>query len=361
VKTIFVELGDRRYPIHVGAGLLGDRQLYAGITGARQILVVSNEIVAPLYLASLLEALEDRDVGTVILPDGEANKTLASFAAIIDELVERGFHRDACLIALGGGIVGDVAGFAAACYQRGIDFVQVPTTVLAQVDSAVGGKTAVNHPRAKNMIGAFHQPIGVISDIDTLTTLPERELAAGLAEVIKYGLIQDREFLNWLEQNIERLLELDVDAMTHAIVHSCEVKAAIVAEDERELGRRALLNLGHTFGHALEALGGYERWLHGEAIAIGTQMAANVSAAIGRIDADTVLRVRALLQRAGLPVTATGITPDQVLERMQLDKKAGQAGMRLVLLQAPGEAVVVPAPPVDVLRSSIAAQLEDAK
>ena len=357
MKTILVELGDRRYPIHVGTGLLDDSRLFAELTGGRQVLVVSNETVAPLYLDRLSAALDARELATVILPDGETYKTLASFAAIIDALIVHRFHRDACLVALGGGVVGDVAGFAAASYQRGIDFVQVPTTVLAQVDSSVGGKTAVNHPRAKNMIGAFYQPTGVITDLDTLRTLPRRELTAGLAEIIKYGLIEDAGFLDWLESNTARLLALDADALTHAIVRSCEIKAAIVVEDERERGRRALLNLGHTFGHALEALGNYERWLHGEAVAIGMQMAANVSAALGWLDADAVRRISTVLESAGLPVTASGVSAEQVLDRMQLDKKAGAAGLRLVLLRAIGTGVVEPAPGADVLLAAISAQL----
>lgn len=353
-----MELGDRRYPIHVGAGLLDDRSLLDSITRAKQVLVVTNDVVGPLYLERLVAALDDREIATVILPDGETQKTLASFSSIIDRLIEHRFHRDACLLALGGGVVGDVGGFAAACYQRGIDFVQVPTTVLAQVDSSVGGKTAVNHPRAKNMIGAFHQPIGVVTDIDTLKTLPERELTAGLAEIIKYGLIEDAGFLAWLEENIDALRTLDPAALTRAIVRSCEIKAAIVAEDERERGKRALLNLGHTFGHALEAIGGYDRWLHGEAIAIGTQMAANASVALGWLDDSAADRIHRLLERAGLPTSATGVTVDAVLERMQLDKKAGSEGLRLILLRDLGRGVVVPAPDREVLEVAIGQQLE---
>ncbi len=357
MKTLFVELGERRYPIHVGAGLMRDGNIFAGLTDASQILIVTNETVGPLYLDPLRDALGDRTIEVVVLPDGESYKTLASFASIIDRLIDARFHRDACLVALGGGVVGDIGGFAAASYQRGIDFIQIPTTVLAQVDSSVGGKTAVNHPRAKNMIGAFYQPIGVVADLDSLQTLPARELNAGLAEVIKYGLIEDAAFLDWLEQNIESLCKLEVEPLTHAIVRSCEIKAAVVAEDEHERGRRALLNLGHTFGHALEAIGNYERWLHGEAIAIGTQMAANASAALGWIDEASAARVGRLLERAGLPVTANGIDVDDVLERMQLDKKAGSKGLRVVLLRALGEAAVVPAPAREILTDAVARQL----
>jgi 3-dehydroquinate synthase len=358
VKTLHVELGNRRYPIHVGTGLLDDDRLFDSITPARQLLVVTNGTVGPLYLDRLVATLGNRSIESVVLPDGETYKTLTSFATIVDTLIERRFHRDACLIALGGGVVGDVGGFAASCYQRGIDFVQVPTTVLAQVDSAVGGKTAVNHPQAKNMIGAFHQPIGVVTDLHTLQTLPQRELTAGLAEIIKYGLIVDAEFLDWLEQNIDALRALDTGALTHAIVRSCEIKAAIVAEDERELGRRALLNLGHTFGHALEAIGGYDRWLHGEAVAIGTLMAANASVALGWLEPGQAERIGRLLERAGLPTTATGIAAGDVLERMQLDKKAGSQGLKLILLRAPGDGVIAAAPARELLEAAIERQLE---
>jgi 3-dehydroquinate synthase len=292
-----------------------------------------------------------------VLPDGEQFKTLESFSRIIDALIGAEFHRDACIVALGGGVVGDIAGFAAASYQRGIDFVQIPTTVLAQVDSSVGGKTAVNHPRAKNMIGAFHQPIAVIADLDTLETLSKRELTAGLAEVIKYGLIEDAAFLEWLEQHIDALLALDREALGYAVQRSCEIKAAIVAEDERERGRRALLNLGHTFGHALEAIGGYGQLLHGEAVAIGMQMAAETSREMGWLEARDCERVEALLRRAGLPVRAPDCDVDALLQRMQLDKKAGREGLRLVLLQRLGQAVVVSAPDSRVLEAVVSARV----
>jgi 3-dehydroquinate synthase len=356
VKTIQVELGSRSYPIHIGSELLADSALLAALTDAQQILIVTNETVAPLYLAPVERALAGRRLVTLALPDGEPYKTLASFSTIIDAMIGAQFHRDACLFALGGGVVGDVAGFAAACYQRGIDFVQLPTTILAQVDSSVGGKTAVNHPQAKNMIGAFHQPIAVVADLGTLRTLPRRQFAAGLAEIIKYGLIEDVDFLAWLESNIDALLALDTEALTYAIARSCEIKAAIVAEDEREHGRRALLNLGHTFGHALEAIGGYDRWLHGEAVAIGMQMAAELSAMLGWIDAADCRRVEALLSRAGLPTRAEAVGVEAVISRMQLDKKAGAAGLRLVLLRALGCAVVEPAPDSAIVGQAIAAR-----
>ena len=356
METITVALGDRSYPIHIGGGLIGEAALYGA--AAKQLLVVTNEVVAPLYLDAVRRALGSRDVQVLVLPDGEREKTLDTFAAILDRLVDARFHRDCCLVALGGGVVGDVTGFAAASFQRGVDFVQVPTTLLAQVDSSVGGKTAVNHPRAKNMIGAFHQPIAVIADTSTLRTLPPRELAAGLAEVIKYGVIVDAEFFAWLEANIEKLRALDTRALTYAIRRSCEIKAAIVAADEREHGRRALLNLGHTFGHALESIGKYERWLHGEAVALGIMLAARTSAALGWIAARDCERVEALLARAGLPVTAgAAIDPDLVLVHMQLDKKADKAGLKLILLEGIGSAVVKRAPERALLRSVLETRL----
>jgi 3-dehydroquinate synthase len=353
VDSLTVALGARSYPIHIGPGLIADSALYT--TAAKQILIVSNEVVAPLYLDAVRAALGRRDVQTVVLPDGERHKTLATFASIVDRLVDSRLHRDCCLVALGGGVVGDVTGYAAASFQRGVDFMQVPTTLLAQVDSSVGGKTAVNHPRAKNMIGAFHQPIAVLADTDTLKTLPPRELAAGLAEVIKYGVIVDAEFFAWLENAIDKLRALDAAALAYAIRRSCEIKAAIVAEDEREHGRRALLNLGHTFGHALEAIGGYERWLHGEAVALGMVLAARTSATMGWIGTRECERIEALLAKAGLPTAATGVDPDAVLDRMQLDKKADRKGVKLILVEQLGRAVVSPAPERPLLRAVIAA------
>jgi 3-dehydroquinate synthase len=351
VETLQVQLGPRSYPIHIGPGVLTDAALIDRTVAAAQVLIVTNEVVAPLYLERLEAALGSRTVASVVIPDGEQHKTLATFARIIDQLIDARFHRDACLMALGGGVVGDVAGFAAASYQRGIALVQVPTTLLAQVDSSVGGKTAVNHPHAKNMIGAFHQPIAVLSDTATLRTLPSRELSAGLAEVIKHGIIVDAEFFAWLEDNVERLLELDDTALGFAIRRNCEIKAAIVAEDERERGRRALLNLGHTFGHAIEALGDYRRWLHGEAVAVGITLAAQTSHAIGWLDRESCERIEALLTRAGLPTAAENLDADSVLAAMQLDKKAGLEGLKMVLLEGIGGAVVVPAPEPAVLEA----------
>lgn len=357
MDTVTVDLGDRSYPIHIGSGLLSGSELLANSTSANQLLIVTNETVSPLYLERVEQTFAERNPRTMILRDGEQYKTLAAFSNIIDELIEARFHRDACILALGGGVIGDLTGFAAASYQRGIDFVQLPTTLLAQVDSSVGGKTAVNHPAAKNMIGAFHQPIAVLADTDTLATLPPRELAAGLAEVIKYGLIQDLDFLVWLEEQMPALLRQDPEALRYAIRRSCEIKAEVVAQDELERGRRALLNLGHTFGHAIEALGGYGTWLHGEAVAIGMQMAAEASQLQGWIDASDAARIADLIERAGLPTTAAGLSAAEILGRMQLDKKASSRGMRVVLLKELGAAVVTPAPDEPLLKSAISRRI----
>ena len=351
MHTLEVALGSRAYPIHVGAGLLQDRELVGRSIPARQVLVVSDTNVAPLYLDAVRAALTAADVAAEILPHGEQHKTLATFSRLIDTLIERRFHRDACVVALGGGVVGDVSGFAAASYQRGIGFVQIPTTLLAQVDSSVGGKTAVNHPQAKNMIGAFHQPSAVLADTDTLRTLAPRELKAGLAEVVKYGLILDREFFAWIDANLEHIAALDAAAMSHAIRRSCELKAVIVAEDERERGRRALLNLGHTFGHALESIGGYGRWLHGEAVAIGTVIAARVSVALGRLQPEDAQTIEDLLDRIGLPTRAADVSSEALLQAMQLDKKASAMGLKLVLLDSIGSASVAAAPAPERLRA----------
>jgi 3-dehydroquinate synthase len=356
VETIVVALGERSYPIHIGPDLLGNAELYG--LKAKQVLIVTNEVVAPLYLPRVQSALRGRELDAVILPDGERVKTLATFTTVVDRLVDGRFHRDCCLVALGGGVIGDLAGFAAASYQRGVDFVQIPTTLLAQVDSSVGGKTAVNHPRAKNMIGAFHQPIAVLADTGTLATLPPRELSAGLAEVIKYGVIVDAAFFGWLEEHIEELKRLEPAALAHAIRRSCEIKAAIVADDEREQGRRALLNLGHTFGHALEAIGGYERWLHGEAVGIGIALAARTSAAFRSLPLRECERIESLLARAGLPTAARGVDVDELLEHMGGDKKADRDGLKLVLIRALGDSVVTRAPPLDALRAVLLERLE---
>ena len=353
-----IELGDRSYPILIGPGLLHDAGLLGEAITARDVLVVSNTTVAPLYLARLEQGLAGKRVAAAILPDGEQHKTLETLARVFDALVERRMNRDACVVALGGGVVGDMAGFAAACYQRGVDYVQVPTTLLAQVDSSVGGKTGVNHPLGKNLIGAFHQPRAVISDTDTLRTLAPRELRAGLAEVIKYGLIADEPFLAWLEASLDALLALDPPALAHAIRRSCEVKAEIVAEDEREHGRRALLNLGHTFGHAIETATGYGGWLHGEAVAAGMLMAADLSGRLGWLAPSDVARVRTLLTRAGLPLEAPRIGAARALELMGMDKKVLAGRIRLVLLRRIGDGVVEGGYPAEALQATLDAHFE---
>ncbi|MDE2347604.1 MAG: 3-dehydroquinate synthase [Gammaproteobacteria bacterium] len=340
MQTLHVDLGHSRYPIDIGPGLLGDAGLLDARIPGRDLLIVSNVTVAPLYLERLRRSLPGRRVGECILPDGESHKTLATAGTIFDALVAQRQNRDATLVALGGGVVGDLGGFAAACYQRGIACVQVPTTLLAQVDSSVGGKTGVNHPGGKNLIGAFHQPAAVIADTDTLTTLPDRELRAGLAEIVKYGCICDAGLFDWLEINLPRLLARDPAALTHAIAASCRLKASVVARDERESNVRAILNFGHTFGHAIEAATAYTSYLHGEAVAIGMLIAADLSARLGLIDREAAARLRALLERAGLPVAAPAIGADRARTLMQMDKKVRAGALRLVLLDALGNAVV---------------------
>ena len=341
-----VALGSRSYPILIDAGLIARPATFEALS-ARDVLIVSNTTVAPLYLRPLRTALGERRTLEVILPDGEAHKSLANAARVLDVLVANRCGRDCAVLALGGGVVGDLAGFAAACYQRGVTFVQVPTTLLAQVDSAVGGKTAVNHPGGKNLIGAFHQPHLVVSDTATLSTLPARELRAGLAEVIKYGLICDAELFAWLEAHLEALLARDPQALAHVIRRSCEIKAAIVARDEREQGERALLNLGHTFGHAAEAATGYRRWLHGEAVGAGLVMAATMSSECGLLSPAQAERVRRLVELAGLPTAVSPVMPEALLEHMRIDKKVLAGRVRLVLLRRIGEAFMTadyPAP-----------------
>jgi 3-dehydroquinate synthase len=339
--TINVALGTRSYPIHIGAGLLDDRERLRAWCPATQMVFITNDVVAPLYLARLRAHFDDRDCLEIVLADGEAHKTIETWSAIMGSLLERRIERGGLIVALGGGVIGDLAGFAAACYQRGIDYVQVPTTLLAQVDSAVGGKTAVNHALGKNMIGAFHQPQVVIADTTTLNTLPERELSAGLAEVIKYGLIRDYELLAWLERNIERVLAREPDALRHVIVRACVNKADVVAADERESGERATLNLGHTFGHAIETARGYGNWLHGEAVGAGMCMAARLSARCGWLNADDVTRIERLVARAQLPTAPPPeLDAETFRELMQRDKKNAGGRIRLVLLRALGQAIV---------------------
>jgi len=340
MDTLRVELGSRSYPILIGRGLLGERSLFEQHLHARDLLVVSNTVVAPLYLSALQAGLQPRRVIATILPDGESHKTLATVARILDVLVANRLGRDCAVVALGGGVVGDMAGFAAATYQRGVAFVQVPTTLLAQVDSSVGGKTGVNHSGGKNLIGAFHQPAVVVADTGTLTTLPPRELRAGLAEVIKYGLICDSAFFAWLEAHIDELLAGDPAALAHVIRRSCEIKADIVGRDEREHGDRALLNLGHTFGHAVEAATGYTEWLHGEAIGAGLVMAARMSQESGYLTAGDLERVTGLVARSGLPTHISNVKPDVALDHMRIDKKVQAGRIRLVLLRGIGSAFV---------------------
>ncbi|WP_371325537.1 3-dehydroquinate synthase [Dechloromonas sp. ZY10] len=342
MQTLQVALAERSYPIHIGSGLLDRPDLLAPHFAQKKALVVSNETVAPLYLARLQASLAAAGVESfaAILPDGERYKTWETLNLIFDALLGAHCERGTTLVALGGGVVGDMGGFAAACYQRGMPFIQVPTTLLSQVDSSVGGKTAINHPLGKNMIGAFYQPRLVLADIDTLATLPDRELRAGLAEVIKYGLIRDAAFLAWLEQNIEGLLARDPDLLAEAVQRSCANKAEVVAADERETGERALLNLGHTFGHAIEAGLGYGEWLHGEAVAAGTMMAAELSRLLGWLTDADVERTESLFRRAGLPVRGPQLGEARYIELMRHDKKVAEGRLRLVLLRRLGEAVL---------------------
>jgi 3-dehydroquinate synthase len=338
-----VALGARSYPIHIGAGLLDRPELFAPHVAGRRAAVVTNETIAPLF-ADRLEAtlgLAGSNVLRVVLPDGESFKTLATLNRVFDALLGANADRRTVIVALGGGVVGDIAGFAAATYQRGVPYVQVPTTLLAQVDSSVGGKTAVNHELGKNMIGAFHQPLAVIADTETLATLPERELAAGLAEVAKHGAIRDAAFLEWIEQNAHALRRRDPDALAHAIRRSCEIKAEIVSEDERETGARALLNFGHTFGHAIESGMGYGSWLHGEAVAAGMALAARFSAKQGRLPTDAAERFIGVLGKLGLPVEAPRMTPARWMEFMARDKKNRGGRITLILLEALGQAAIV--------------------
>ena len=334
--TLTVDLGDRSYPIVIGTGLLENGFDLSPHVAGGECLIVSNETVAPLYLDSLKKCLPAQKITCQALPDGESFKLLTTAQSILDELVRMRAGRDATVIALGGGVVGDIAGFAAACYMRGIAFIQVPTTLLSQVDSSVGGKTGVNHPGGKNLIGAFHQPRAVLIDTNTLSTLPERELKAGLAEVIKYGAIIDKAFFGWLEDNVQALLNREVEALAYAIRRCCEIKAQVVAEDERESGMRALLNFGHTFGHAIENSVGYGEWLHGEAIAAGMVMATRMSG----IDTDEQARLIALIEAAGLPSAPPAAGSLKLREAMQMDKKAKANKLRFILLHSLGDAYV---------------------
>ncbi len=356
MQTLQVNLAERSYPIYIGSGLLARGDLWASHIAGRQVAIVTNETVAPLYLDVVRAALAKYELATIVLPDGEAFKNWETLQQIFDGLLGARHDRRTTVVALGGGVIGDMAGFAAACYQRGVNFIQVPTTLLSQVDSSVGGKTGINHPLGKNMIGAFYQPQAVLIDIDSLATLPARELSAGLAEVIKYGLIGDAPFLAWLETNIHDLRALDQAALTAAIERSCAAKARIVAADEREAGLRATLNLGHTFGHAIETHQGYGVWLHGEAVAAGTVMALEMSRLLGWISAADRDRVIRLFQAAGLPVVPPAdMAPADFLEHMAVDKKVLDGRMRLVLLRHLGEAVVTDEFPGELLQAALSA------
>ena len=356
--TLNVDLDERSYPIYIGTGMLGQADLITRHIQGRSALIVSNDTVAPLYLAAVQQALDGKQIryDQIILDDGEQFKTMASIETIIDLLLTNRHDRRTTVIALGGGVIGDVAGFAASIYQRGVNFIQIPTTLLSQVDSSVGGKTGVNHPLGKNMIGAFYQPQCVIADIDTFNTLPARELSAGLAEVIKYGLIHDREFFDWLEVNIDGLSNLDQGLLAQAVLVSCQNKARVVELDERESGLRAILNLGHTFGHAIETVMGYGNWLHGEAVAAGMMMAIDLSIREGLVDETVRQRAVALLQRAGLPVIPpTEITVEQYLDAMAIDKKNVDGKIKLVLLNALGDAFITDEYNHDKLLQTLAA------
>jgi len=340
MQRIDVGLGKRSYPILVGPGLLGSQPLLAAHAAAGKLLVVTDDVVGPLWMPKLEQGLAGRTFDVCVLPGGEEQKTLGNVAVIIDALVSARLNRDGMVLALGGGVIGDIAGFAAASYQRGIAIVQLPTTLLAQVDSSVGGKTGVNHRGGKNLIGAFHQPAAVLADTDTLATLPDRQLRAGLTEIVKAALVADRAFFAWLEANMPRLLAKEPAALAEAICRACAIKAAIVAEDEREQGRRALLNLGHTFGHAIETGAGYGLVLHGEAVAAGLVLAAELSARLGRLPSEDAGRVRALLAAAGLPADPPRLGAARMLELMAMDKKVKDGAIRLVLLDGIGRAVV---------------------
>ena len=360
MQTLSLALGERSYPIHIGAGLLGRVDLVVSVLSRKRMAIVTNTTVAPLFLERFAGPLvrEGVEVVRIVVPDGEDHKDWQTLNQIFDALLKERCGRDTTLVALGGGVIGDITGFAAATYQRGVNYIQVPTTLLAQVDSSVGGKTAINHPLGKNMIGAFHQPRLVLADMATLDTLPERELRSGLAEVIKHGLIRDEAFLVWLEANVARLLARDPEALAHAVLRSVEIKAEIVGQDERESGLRRVLNFGHTFGHAIETGFGYGAWLHGEAVAAGMAMATDLSRQLGYLSEADAERVRSLLARAGLPVTAKGLAPARMQQLMKGDKKVKDGRIHFVLLERLGAATVrddVPVAAVDHTLARLAA------
>jgi len=356
--TVNVDLGERSYPIHIGADLVGRTELFAPHIAGASVMIVTNTTVEPLFGAQLRAALAPlgKEVSTVVLPDGESYKHWETLNRIFDGLLEARADRKTTLIALGGGVVGDMTGFAAACYMRGVPFIQVPTTLLSQVDSSVGGKTGINHPLGKNMIGAFYQPLAVIADIGTLRTLPERELAAGMAEVIKTAAIADAGFFDWIEANIDALNRCDEDALAHAVKRCCEIKASVVAADEREGGLRAILNFGHTFGHAIEAGLGYGQWLHGEAVGCGMVMAADLSVRIGRLDEAARRRLVAVVAAARLPVRGPQLGDDRYIESMKVDKKAEAGQIKFVLLERIGGPFMTGVPE-NVLRETLAANV----
>ena len=358
VQTVPIDLGDRSYPILIGEGLLNSPNTWAGLPQASTAVVVSNVTVAPLYAQQLSQVLHSHyaQVQLVELPDGEAHKDGQSLNLIFDHLLGHGCDRRTVLFALGGGVIGDITGFAAACYMRGVPFVQVPTTLLAQVDSSVGGKTAINHPKGKNMIGAFYQPHRVVCDLNTLQTLPARELSAGLAEIIKYGPIADGSFLDWIEEHLDELMHRDPSALAFAIRRSCEIKASVVSQDEREGGLRAILNFGHTFGHAIEAGLGYGQWLHGEAVGCGMVMASELSVRLGLMPASFVQRMKALITRAGLPIKGPDLGAERYLELMRLDKKSEAGEIRFVVIESMGRATVRSAPD-EMVRQVLAAHV----
>ncbi|KHD23276.1 3-dehydroquinate synthase [Vibrio caribbeanicus] len=356
MERITVSLGERSYPISIGAGLFNNPAHLSFLAQKQKVVVISNVTVAPLYAEKILSLLDQLGCESSLLelPDGEQYKSLETFNTVMSYLLEGNFARDVVVIALGGGVIGDLVGFSAACYQRGVDFIQIPTTLLSQVDSSVGGKTAVNHPLGKNMIGAFYQPKAVVIDTDCLKTLPEREFAAGIAEVIKYGIIYDQDFFVWLEENLDKLYALDETALTYAIARCCEIKAEVVAQDEKESGIRALLNLGHTFGHAIEAELGYGNWLHGEAVSSGTVMAAKTAQLHGLISEAQVERIVSILKKAKLPVhTPEQMTFDDFMRHMMRDKKVLAGELRLVLPTSIGTADVVKGVPEAIIKQAI--------
>lgn len=356
MHQLTVALGERSYPIFIGTQLLAQSDLFTPYIHGRQVCIVTNETVAPLYLETLKKNLTGFQINEVVLPDGETHKNLETLNEIFTGLLAAKHNRTTTLIALGGGVVGDMTGFAAACYQRGVNFIQIPTTLLSMVDSSVGGKTGVNHAMGKNMIGAFYQPLAVIADISLLKTLAPRELSAGIAEIIKYGLICDYDFFVWLEQNIELLMAGDETAIAYSVLRSCENKANVVAHDEHENNIRAILNLGHTFGHAIETAQGYGNWLHGEAVAAGMVMAADLSLRMGNINKDEFERIIKLLENANLPMKAPAdMTPEQFVQLMGVDKKVLDGRLRLVLLESMGKAIVTSDINTDLLMQTFAA------